>query len=144
MKLMYSTLVKGCKNGETVGYAYSSYVLADSEEEANKIIKLRGTKEKLQDVLPVKRRKNYFFNAIPLAKSYRKKNYLELLHTLCYVSVALIKSKQTDLNDLLGENGCIHETVHCLLFNEYKIFNKNFHKRLKQIDDYLVDLGYLP
>ncbi|HNC59139.1 MAG TPA: hypothetical protein PLP33_27175 [Leptospiraceae bacterium] len=106
---------------------YSSYVIAENELIAKALLNLRGLNENITSSA-VKVRQGY--RILKVSVDYRKRNLISCLHTLSFVGNIALNAKIINHQELLLDNGLIHEVLHELQFEEFT-FNKQVHEKLK-------------
>lgn len=93
------------------GTLYGSYILGDEITRIKKVVCQRGLNETIEsqigDVQPIE---DYSL----LNDEEFKKRLPEILHTTCFLSLVALKAKTVNIEDILGDEGIIHEITHYL------------------------------
>lgn len=111
---------------------YSSYILGSDMVSITKAVKKRGLNETvksqimdIEDLIP-----DYSI----LSNKEFEKRIPEIIHTACFLSYMVIKSKNMIVEDVLGDEGVVHEISH------YLYFRKENKKSLNDIRDLVINL----
>lgn len=127
-----------CGNSE-----YGSHIKASSRKEAEKLTIIRGLKEEILGTCI-----NHKLEIMPkTAFLYKKKKYIECLHTLSFVGNILCNAGFLNKNDLLNDKGLIHEIVHEMQFigdDDFDLIidQKYLHNKLKEFDLKAKKVGF--
>lgn len=106
-KKVYLTLYKSEKYNDT----FSSYVIADSKEEALTKIKIRNIGESLEDAMPINVTAYDVIDAVAFFDSSKYKN---CLHAVTFMAFVLSKAGKIKAEDVLADQGIVHEILHVL------------------------------
>lgn len=125
------------KNGVLTTYKinthpYASYILGSDINEINELLIKRGLNEEIESMIqPINLLQDYtnvndddFIKCLP-----------EILHVCCYLSFIALKAKNISIDEVLGDEGVIHEVAH-LFCNPIE----NQKKSLKLIRDLINKL----
>lgn len=92
-----------------MGTKYASYVLCDSLCEAERLVSERNLGEEIVSGL----------SEVTLIPDYRDLNNYEflcnlpeILHTASFISYMALRSQKTTIDDVLGDEGILHELTH--------------------------------
>ena len=119
---------------------YCSYVVADSEQDALRILSLRGRREKITSLPSTKPNKRRRIKKV--SNLYKARSLHACIHTLCFVGLAAVNAKFITIKDLLLDNGLIHDIVHEIEFPEEIKYRKEVYIKLKEFDNIMESLGY--
>lgn len=95
------------KNGDY----YSSYITGNNIKEINRKVPLRCLNEKIESSIQL-------IDVIPDFKELTNSEFLlklpEVIHTYCFISYLALKQNRSSIEDILGDEGVIHELSHLL------------------------------
>lgn len=104
---------------ELVGY-YSSFVFARGMDEAKRIVKARNIGEVIEGLWGGRVGKPRLKNPHerPSDQLRRRKltprQRIDVIHNVCFLSYILQRSTGAPAQAILGDEGLLHQTVHCL------------------------------
>lgn len=91
------------------GTKYCSYILGNNMTRINVLMNARGLNEMIESsIMEVEKLPDY----TELNDEDLKKRLPEILHTACFISVVALKSKSLTIEEVLGDEGIIHELTH--------------------------------
>jgi hypothetical protein len=90
---------------------YSSFVIAENADEAHRIIKSRGIGEEIEGINDVVAGLERFSG---LPDSEFLVHLPRIAHQSCWVAWMALKSGQIDQDDILGDEGILHEIIHLI------------------------------
>lgn len=113
------------RNGEY----YSSYITGGSIKEINRKVSLRGLNEKIESSIQS-------IDTIPDFKELTNSEFIlnlpEIIHTYCFISYLALKQNCVSVDDVLGDEGVIHDLSH-LLTKTIDITDKEVNKIRKRL-----------
>ena len=90
---------------------FASYIIGNNLQEVEKKLFLRGMNEIIEsDIMPIQGMPDYS----KLEKEEFIKNLPEILHTACYLGFVALKAQTMTFEEILGDEGIIHELTHIL------------------------------
>lgn len=109
---MSQNKVTGCITKYSVnGRDYSSYIIGENLEDVRHKIDLRGIDESIEGW-------SSEINPIPSYNSLSDSDFIdklpEIIHAYCYMSFVAVRGKLLSINEVLGDEGLLHELIHLL------------------------------
>jgi hypothetical protein len=96
---------------------YASYVLGHKMNDIKQAIELRNLHETIESELqPV----DLLPDFSSMNKQQFEENIPQILHTCCYLSFVAMKAHTVSIDDILGDEGIIHEMSHYLVNKKTK------------------------
>ena len=90
---------------------YSSYVLGECMEQISHAVQMRSLGETIESTITeIETLTDYS----SLSDDELRNRLPEVLHSVCYISFIALKSKTISLEEVLGDNGVLHELTHIL------------------------------
>lgn len=121
------------------GKKYGSYVIGNTRSDAETILKKRDLGKRIID-LPCKVKSTNRIQST--AKAYKKRDLLNVLHTLSFVGNILLNINAMKHSDLLSDVGMLHEVIHELQYPSGFRFSNDIYQRLKMFDVMMKDVGF--
>lgn len=100
---------------ETVVGDYSSHIWATSRPQAEKLARRRNIGERLTGGSWVKR-PHLLPSEMLRRRRLSKKQALDCVHAVCFMGYLLMRSTGAKAEDLLGDEGLVHMTIHSITF----------------------------
>jgi hypothetical protein len=93
------------------GNKYSSYILGDNIRQIKHLLDLRGINEKIESkIQSINTIEDYSI----LSDSLFLENLPAITHLACYLSFIALKSKMISIEDIVGDEGIVHQLVHLM------------------------------
>ena len=116
--------------------SYAGFVFAKDEKEALEILLTRRTKETIigegYDKIGLKRKSN-------ASDAHILKNLPSIIHQYCWLSWIALKSEMISIDEVLGDEGVMHELIH-LLDPDSEIQTKEDIRKVKKLLKKIEDL----
>lgn len=103
--------------GDSVIGLYASYIYANSRKHAQELALLRNIDEIMWEGFPATRKDPYLFaSKLLLKRTLSVKDKLDIIHSVTFLSYLLMQSCFAPPCDIIGDEGLLHQTIHCLCF----------------------------
>jgi hypothetical protein len=100
---------------ETVVGDYSSHIWASSRAHAQKLVKRRNIGERLTGGT-WRKRPHPHTSELLRRNRLTKKQALDVVHSVCFLAYLLARATGAKHEDLLGDEGLVHMTIHSVSF----------------------------
>ncbi len=90
---------------------YSSFVIAENSDNANNLIKLRGIGETIDGT---SEGPNSLTRFSTLSDSKFLRHLPRIAHQICWISWMAANSGMVGIDDILGDEGILHEIIHLI------------------------------
>lgn len=93
------------------GDKYTSYILGNDVGNINQAIVIRGLNEKVEStIMDMEILPDYSL----LCEQEFMQRLPEIMHTCCFLGFVAVKSNTITIEDILGDNGVVHELSHAI------------------------------
>lgn len=130
--------------------AYGSYCVGTSKAEIQKILLTRGLNEIIDSKVRYLHKAERFterYKFDQLTKKDITDNRRSIMHNVCYMGYVLLKSGKYHVDQILGDNGVLHNLIH--IWHEFETYGYahsatwgRLQRQLVELEEAVKELGY--